>query len=213
MNGKPIFIPDVHKIDLCQVSSDGDTSTEEVSVVDELSIDVNKVSKKDDANDDQSNNKPLTEIKIIKKIPRGAFVLEACYFCGEHDSNHYCLKPIKGSGITLEGRTDVQICGRSMCCMCRSRWGDAEDFQHYCVAHHPSYDYDTMKKKRKLSIVSDITTGVSPLQKKTDNVAIGSSSSSSVQGNTGRRNTKGGSTKPSGRGVNKTTTKKGTSSR
>ena len=75
--------------------------------------------------------------KIIKAIRGGTtYEIMYCSFCGKMITNHYCSAVVLGSKIRFENKKD-EVCGKAMCLLCRSDWGDAEKYMSYCKFHHP----------------------------------------------------------------------------
>ena len=85
--------------------------------------------------------------KIIKSIKGGiAYENMFCSFCGKMQTNHYCCAVVPGSNIKFDNKDD-DVCGKAMCLLCRSNWGDAEKYMNYCNIHHPDNNPTTEATK------------------------------------------------------------------
>ena len=64
-------------------------------------------------------------------------------------SRHYCSADVSGSNVVIQGNNDVHVCGKAMCIICRSSWGDPEKYTIYCKDHLPATINDGSKKERE----------------------------------------------------------------
>ena len=71
--------------------------------------------------DEFGNKTPFLELKL-------------CDYCSNMPTNHFCRHKISNSGIFIEGECD-EICGKASCAVCRSTWGDPEEFANRCRMH------------------------------------------------------------------------------
>ena len=81
-------------------------------------------------NSNQVENRSRSEsLVIIKRLGCGALESKLCFFCNKIQSNHYCLAEVSNSNtaIICDGK-NKHICGKNSCFLCRSNWGNAEDF-------------------------------------------------------------------------------------
>ena len=72
---------------------------------------------------------------ILKRNGSGALESKPCFYCKKLPSNHYCLAEVRDSNVVAEGEESKHICGRNSCILCRSNWGEPEDFASVCVDH------------------------------------------------------------------------------
>ena len=99
--------------------------------------------------------------KIIKSIKGGiAYENMFCSFCGKMQTNHYCCAVVPGSNVQFDNKKD-EVCGKAMCLLCRSNWGDPEKYMNYCNIHHPDNNptaeatkIDTSQKKISIANTS-----------------------------------------------------------
>ena len=56
------------------------------------------------------------------------------YFCKRVKSNHF-FKQVLNLNIFRELHKTAHICGKNACILCRSNWGDPEEYEHVCFDH------------------------------------------------------------------------------
>ena len=72
---------------------------------------------------------------ILKRNGSGSLESKACFYYKKLPSNHYCLAEVRDSNIVVEKNKSKHICGRNTCILCRSTWGNPEDFANVCIDH------------------------------------------------------------------------------
>ena len=70
---------------------------------------------------------------ILKKHGSGSLEPKPCFYCEKLPSNHYCLAEVRDYNVVVENEESKHICGRNACILCRSNWGNPEDFVSICI--------------------------------------------------------------------------------
>mmetsp|Transcript_21363 Transcript_21363/g.20519 ORF Transcript_21363/g.20519 Transcript_21363/m.20519 type:complete len:111 (-) Transcript_21363:56-388(-) len=103
-----------------------------------------------------------------------------CDICGKIPSNHYChvLVPSSNRIIQLCENESIEACGKAMCMICRSSWGNADYYSKVCNKHvngtllsnPPSKNQQGRMTRARKDPTHTIKKGVKPIGKKKDNV-------------------------------------------
>ena len=72
---------------------------------------------------------------ILQRNGSGSLESKSYFYCKKLPLNHYCLAEVNNSNIMAENNESKHICGRNACILCRSNWGNPEDFTNICIDH------------------------------------------------------------------------------